>query len=97
MLAHVHVHRQQGISWKQLTALEPRLADEEQRLLSARRLSHRDFEATARSVRRRVSSLVGWASGRRDPILRSADAYHVAVDRLLTITKQSHRRLRRAG
>ena len=97
MLAHFSPRRQQGISWKQLVALEPRFAEEEQKLLAARRLSPRQFETTARSVRRRISTLVGWAAVRRDPVLRSADAYHVALDRLLNITKQSHLRPRRAG
>lgn len=96
MLAHVHIGRQH-VSWKLLVSLEPRLEDEEQKLLAARRLSERAFKATAQLVRKRLSTLVGWASVRRDPVLRSSDAYHVALDRLLTITKQPHPRLGRVG
>jgi hypothetical protein len=84
-------------SWMLLTILEPRLLLEERKLIEAKRLSNRAFQATFRSVRQRISQFVGWASGRRDPVLRSSDAYHAAIDRMLTIAQQSHRRLGRCA
>lgn len=38
--------------------------------------------ASAKSIHD-IGRLVGWTANRLDPVLRSSDAYHIALDRLL--------------
>ena len=83
-------------AWEILTILEPRLLDLERALLDARNLPQAEVEVVFRLVRKRVAELVGWSSGRRHPVLRTSDAYHVVIDRLLTIAWESPPQLVRA-
>jgi hypothetical protein len=88
ILPHEKRDGQWFVAWETLARLDPRLLDTEQTLIRALSLPSAEFAQAFRVVRLRISELVGWSSGRRHPVLRSANAYHIAVDRMIAIAQR---------
>lgn len=68
-------------TWQTLTSAEPRLPAVMAAARRIRRPTWRDYTA----AKNRLSTLVGWdAPASAHPLLRTAEAYALCIDRLLT-------------
>jgi len=78
----------QQVRYSELRRLDPRIEALRQKLLAARGRNRRAFSRVHRQVRSELMKLVGWSCQSRNPILRSADAWHTALAAIARIRRQ---------